>query len=277
MRDTPRTAARFGRSQALRRKCRARNPAGSWTIDPSKQSTAVGRACRETRTVDIMGPDRRAELKGRPPGLAMAPDTYPSRFIASQVSYAPAEWSTSWRASSPRRLRQTIGQTFVIQNQPGAYSTSWRFCTGHGRGQTAPTLMFGNSNSNVIPCRCCTARSSPSTTTATWFRWRASPAIRHSWSPPGGFYTKTLLAEFIAYAKQNPGKLRFSSVGVGNPQFDMEIWRGAYQVIHLPRDDAGRDRAQGADDARGADAFAGGGQDLAGRRNRCGGARSSTR
>jgi tripartite-type tricarboxylate transporter receptor subunit TctC len=50
------------------------------------------------------------------------------------------------------------------------------------------------------------------------------------------FSPKTF-AEFIAYAKANPGKVRFSSVGVGSfPQYDMEILarRAGLDLVHLP-------------------------------------------
>ena len=59
-----------------------------------------------------------------------------------------------------------------------------------------------------------------------------------------GFFTATAksfpptnFAEFLAYARANPGKLRYGSVGVGSfPQFDMEILsrRAGLSLVHIP-------------------------------------------
>jgi tripartite-type tricarboxylate transporter receptor subunit TctC len=50
------------------------------------------------------------------------------------------------------------------------------------------------------------------------------------------FAPKTF-ADFIAYAKQNPGKVRYASVGMGsNNHYDMEIFakRAGIEMIHIP-------------------------------------------
>jgi tripartite-type tricarboxylate transporter receptor subunit TctC len=50
-------------------------------------------------------------------------------------------------------------------------------------------------------------------------------------------FPPTSLAEFVAYARQNPGKVRYGSVGVGSfPQFDMEILsrRAGITLSHIP-------------------------------------------
>jgi tripartite-type tricarboxylate transporter receptor subunit TctC len=44
-------------------------------------------------------------------------------------------------------------------------------------------------------------------------------------------------ADIIAYAKKNPGKVRFTSAGVGSfPHFDMEVFarRAGIQLVHIP-------------------------------------------
>ena len=63
----------------------------------------------------------------------------------------------------------------------------------------------------------------------SWF-WSGLIATMKNFPP------KTF-AEFIAYAKQNPGKVRFSSVGVGSfPQYDMEILacRAGLDMVTIP-------------------------------------------
>src|SRR5262249_10546084 len=44
-------------------------------------------------------------------------------------------------------------------------------------------------------------------------------------------------AEFLAYARQNPGKVRYGTVGVGSyPHFDMAVFakRAGLEMIHIP-------------------------------------------
>ena len=51
-----------------------------------------------------------------------------------------------------------------------------------------------------------------------------------------GFDLKSV-AELVAYAKQNPGKIRYSSAGIGSfPHFDMEIFakRAGIDMLHIP-------------------------------------------
>ena len=55
-------------------------------------------------------------------------------------------------------------------------------------------------------------------------------------------FTPKTYAEFIGYAKANPGKVRYASVGTGsNNHYDMEAfakWAGI-QMLHLPNKGGG--------------------------------------
>jgi tripartite-type tricarboxylate transporter receptor subunit TctC len=96
--------------------------------------------------------------------------------------------------------------------------------------------MFGNNNANVI-----TPILYAKKFTIDYDR-DVIPVARVADVPAFLIATKqdfppTSFPEFVAYAKQNPGKLRFGSVGVGSfPQFDMEILsrRVGIEMIHLP-------------------------------------------
>jgi tripartite-type tricarboxylate transporter receptor subunit TctC len=98
------------------------------------------------------------------------------------------------------------------------------------------TIMFGNNNANVI-----TPILYAKKFTIDYDR-DVIPVARVADVPAFLIATKqdfppTSFPEFVAYAKQNPGKLRFGSVGVGSfPQFDMEILsrRVGIEMIHLP-------------------------------------------
>jgi tripartite-type tricarboxylate transporter receptor subunit TctC len=98
------------------------------------------------------------------------------------------------------------------------------------------TLMFGNNNSNVI-----TPVLYGKKFTINYER-DVVPVARVADVPAFIVATSknfpvTSFAELIAYAKQNTGKVRYGSVGVGSfPQFDMEILarRAGLDLIHIP-------------------------------------------
>jgi tripartite-type tricarboxylate transporter receptor subunit TctC len=166
---------------------------------------------------------------------AAAQDKYPSRPIKVLVPYAPGGAVDIVARIVTEEMRQILGQTFVIENKPGAYGILAIQDMARARPD-GYTLMFGNNNANVI-----TPILYARKFTIDYDR-DVIPVARVADVPAFLVATKqdfppTTLAEFIAYAKQNPGKLRYGSVGVGSfPQFDMEILsrRAGIELIHLP-------------------------------------------
>jgi tripartite-type tricarboxylate transporter receptor subunit TctC len=132
-------------------------------------------------------------------------------------------------------MRQGLGQPFVIENKPGAYGILAIQDMARARPD-GYTLMFGNNNSNVI-----TPILYAKKLTIDYDR-DVVPIARVADVPAFLIATRkdfppTSFAELVAYAKQNPGRLRYGSVGVGSfPQFDMEILsrRTGMEMIHLP-------------------------------------------
>jgi tripartite-type tricarboxylate transporter receptor subunit TctC len=166
---------------------------------------------------------------------AAAQDKYPSRPIKMIVPYAPGGAVDIVTRIVTEAMRQTLGQTFVVENKPGAYG----ILAVQDMARAKPdgyTLLFGNNNANVI-----TPILYAKKFTINYDR-DVIPVARVADVPSflvataKDFPPKTF-AEFITYAKQNPGKLRYSSVGVGSfPQFDMEVLsrRAGMQLSHLP-------------------------------------------
>ncbi len=168
-------------------------------------------------------------------GAAAARDKYPARPIKVLVPYAPGGAVDIVARIVTEEMRQTLGQPFVIENKPGAYG----ILAIQDMARAAPdgyTLMFGNNNSNVI-----TPILYAKKFTINYDR-DVVPVARVADVP--AFIVATMrdfpptnFAEFIAYAKQNPGKVRYGSVGVGSfPQFDMEILsrRAGITMTHIP-------------------------------------------
>ena len=164
-----------------------------------------------------------------------AQDKYPAKPVKVLVPYAPGGAVDIVARIVTEQKRQTLGQPFVIENKPGAFGILAIEEMARARPD-GYTLMFGNNNANVI--------------TPILYRKKFTidyerdvvpvarvadvPAFVVATSqnfPPKSF------AEFLAYAKQNTGKVRYGSVGVGSfPQFDMEILahRAGLELIHIP-------------------------------------------
>ena len=166
---------------------------------------------------------------------AHAQDSFPVRPVKVIVPYAPSGAVDIVARIVTEQMRQALGQPFVIENKPGAFGILGLEELARAKAD-GYTLMFGNNNANVI-----TPILYPGK-----MRINAEkdivPVARVADLP--GFLIATIksfpptnFAEFIAYAKQNPGKVRFSSVGVGSfPQYDMEILarRAGLQLVHIP-------------------------------------------
>jgi tripartite-type tricarboxylate transporter receptor subunit TctC len=168
-------------------------------------------------------------------GAAQAQDKYPSRPVKVVVPYAPGGAVDIVARIVTEQMRQALGQPFIIENKPGAFGILGLEELARAKGD-GYTLMFGNNNANVI-----TPILYPKKMTIDVEK-AVVPVARVADLP--GFLIATMknfppatFAEFIAYAKQNPGKVRFSSVGVGSfPQYDMEILarRAGLDMVHIP-------------------------------------------
>jgi tripartite-type tricarboxylate transporter receptor subunit TctC len=168
-------------------------------------------------------------------GHAVAQEKYPNRPVKVLVPYAPGGATDIVARIVTEPMRQTLGQPFVIENKPGAGG----IIAIEELARSKPdgyTLMLGNVNTNVI-----TPVIFPKKISFDYFQ-RVVPVARVAdvasllVATTTGFPPKTF-AEFIAHAKQNPNKVRFSSVGVGSfIQFDMEILakRAGVQLVHIP-------------------------------------------
>src|SRR5262249_27262958 len=168
-------------------------------------------------------------------GAAAAQGRFPSKPIKVLVPYAPGGAVDIVARIVTEEMRQTLGQPFVIENKPGAVGSLAREEIARGRPD-GYTLMFGNNNANVI-----TPILYAKKFTINYER-DVVPVARVADVPAfivattRSFPPKTF-AEFVAYARQNPGKVRYGSVGVGSfPQFDMEILarRAGLDVVHIP-------------------------------------------
>jgi tripartite-type tricarboxylate transporter receptor subunit TctC len=159
--------------------------------------------------------------------LGMAPaaaqDKYPSRPVKILVPYGPGGATDIVARVIGDRLRDSLGVSIVVENKPGANG----ILALETMARSTPdgyTLMIGNVSTNAI--------------TPILYRDKMHinyekdvvPVLRLVDIPEfllvstKNFTPKTV-PEFIAEAKQNPGKVNYGSVGVGSyPDYDMALF-----------------------------------------------------
>ena len=168
---------------------------------------------------------------------AAAQDAYPSRTIRIVVPYAPGG-STDIVARIVADKMQTLsGQPVIVLNKPGAFG----MIAIDEMVKAAPdgyTLMIGNVSTNAITPVLYGDKMSfdygKKVTAVT--NLVAVPAFLLA-STANDFPPKTV-KELIDYAKKNPGKVRYGTVGVGSyPHYDMAWFAkraGDLQMVAIP-------------------------------------------
>jgi tripartite-type tricarboxylate transporter receptor subunit TctC len=182
-------------------------------------------------------------MRGRWVGLALvailtmpfsaAAQTYPARPIRMLVGFAPGGPADVMARLIGQRMKALLGQPIVVENRPGAGGT----IAARAVAETEPdgyTLLLGNTSTLVI-----------------------SPLMRKDvgYDPLKAFapiallgttsdilvvnpkFPARALAELIAYAKANPGKLNYSTPGIGTPPHliaEMLKLRAGIDIVHVP-------------------------------------------
>jgi tripartite-type tricarboxylate transporter receptor subunit TctC len=150
---------------------------------------------------------------------AAAQDKYPAKPVKIVVPYAPGGATDIVARILGEQLRQILGQSFVVENKPGANG----IVAINDMLNAKPdgyTLMIGNVTTNAITPVLMPAKL-PN------YDSRVVPVTVVNDIPEFLVATTTNFSvksvpELIAYAKSNPGKLRYGTVGAGSyPHFDM--------------------------------------------------------
>ena len=154
--------------------------------------------------------------------LAQTTDKYPSKPVKIIVPYAPGGATDIVARILGDQLRQITGQSFVVENKPGANG----IVAINEMVNAKPdgyTLMLGNVTTNAI---------TPVLTPAKVPNYDKNvvPVTVINDIPEFLVVTTTNFAvksvpELIDYAKKNPGKLRYGTVGAGSyPHYDMAFF-----------------------------------------------------
>jgi len=168
---------------------------------------------------------------------AAAEDKYPSRPIKVIVPYAPGGATDIVARIVGDAVQKISGQGFVVLNKPGAFG----MLALEEMAKSAPdgyTLMVGNVSTNAITPLLYASKLSINyeRDVAVVTNLVDVPAFL-AVTTANDFPPKTA-AEFIAYARKNPGAIRYGTVGVGSyPHYDMAYFAkraGDLDLVALP-------------------------------------------
>ncbi|HYX65365.1 MAG TPA: tripartite tricarboxylate transporter substrate binding protein [Burkholderiales bacterium] len=165
---------------------------------------------------------------------AAAQDAYPSRPVKVLVPYAPGGATDIIARIVAAKLTEALGQAFLVENKPGANGNLALEATA----KAAPdgyTLLVGNVSTNAINENVYAEQLTikPSRDLAGITKLVEIPHIVVA----NAAFPANNIAELIALAKKEPGKINFASVGVGSyPHLDMERFMRAagIQMTHVP-------------------------------------------
>ena len=165
---------------------------------------------------------------------AAAQDNYPSKPVRILVPYGPGGATDIIARIAAQRLTESLGQTFLVENRPGANGNIALEATAKAPAD-GYTLLVGNVSTNAINENIyadqLTIRPSRDLVGVTKL-----VEIPHVLVVNASVAANNV-AEFIALAKKAPGKLNFASVGMGSyPHLDMERFMRAagIELTHVP-------------------------------------------
>jgi tripartite-type tricarboxylate transporter receptor subunit TctC len=152
---------------------------------------------------------------------AGAQEKYPNRPVKVIVPYAPGGATDIVARIVGDEFQKATGQPFVVLNKPGAFG----LLAIDEMVKSAPdgyTLMLGNVSTNAITPIIYAKKLSTDYA-------KSVVAVTNLIDVPAFLLVTTAndfppktVAEFIDYAKKNPGKLSYGTVGIGSyPHYDM--------------------------------------------------------
>jgi tripartite-type tricarboxylate transporter receptor subunit TctC len=153
---------------------------------------------------------------------AQAQDKFPSKPIKIILAYGPGSATDIITRILCEQLRQILGQSCVVDNKPGAFGILAIEEMARARPD-GYTLQVGNVSTNAITPVLFKDKFSINYEKDVVAIARLADLPTFLMATTKDFPPKTV-AEFIAYAKARPGKLKYASPGAGSfPHYDTEI------------------------------------------------------
>ena len=169
-------------------------------------------------------------------GPVPAQDRYPSKPIKIIVPYVPGGATDIVARILAEQLGKNLGQTVYVENKPGAFGII-AIEDMVRSGADGYTLMIGNVSTNAITPIIYAAKLKIDYAKAVVPITDIVDIPAFLLATTRNFEVKTV-AELIAYAKNNPGQLRYGTVGPGSyPHYDMAYFAkraGDLDMIAIP-------------------------------------------
>jgi tripartite-type tricarboxylate transporter receptor subunit TctC len=159
-------------------------------------------------------------------------DTYPSRSIRLIVGFPPGSATDIVARLMSQPLSEKLGQQVVVDNHPGAGSNLAAGLVAHAApdGYTLLAMTITNAVNETLYKNLDFDFARDIVPVVGTFQSPNVLAINPS------VPAKTL-AEFIAYAKANPGKINYASFGIGSaPHMNGELFdiMAGVKMVHVP-------------------------------------------
>src|SRR5215216_1689967 len=171
---------------------------------------------------------------------AQAQDKFPTKPVKVVVPFGPGSATDIVIRIVGEHIRPILGQPFVIENKPGAFG----IIAVEEMARSRPdgyTLQVGNPGTNVLTPIIYKKKMTIDYDKDVMMVSRLGEVPLVLAATTKDFAPKTY-AEFIAYAKANPDKVRYASVGIGsNNHYDTEAfakWAGI-DLVHIPNKGGG--------------------------------------
>jgi tripartite-type tricarboxylate transporter receptor subunit TctC len=159
---------------------------------------------------------------------------YPTKPVRILVPYGPGGATDIIARIVAQRLGESLGQSFVVENRPGANGNLALEAVAKAPAD-GYTLLVGNVSTNAINENIYASQLTirPSRDLVGIAKLVEIPHIVVA----SAALPANNIAELVALAKKDPGKINFASVGVGSyPHLDMERFMKAagIQFTHVP-------------------------------------------
>ena len=166
-------------------------------------------------------------------GAAASAQTYPTRPIRMLVGFAPGGPADVMARLIGQRMNALLGQPIVVENRPGAGGTVAARAVAESEAD-GYTLLLGNTSTLVIgPLMHKNVGYDPLKAFAPIARLGTTADIL----VVNPTYPAKTLHDLIALAKANPGKLNYSTPGIGTPPHliaEMLKLKAGIDIVHVP-------------------------------------------
>ena len=163
---------------------------------------------------------------------AQQSDAYPNRMIRYVVPFPPGATSDSVGRIIAQRLSEELGQTVVVENKPGAGTALAAEMVARAEPDGYTLFNVTNATLAAIP-----HLMKLSYDADTAFAPVAFTGDLYSYRAVNPDLPVTDFAQFVAYAKANPGKLSFGSAGngsLGHLYGELLKLKTGIDIVHVP-------------------------------------------